>query len=220
MAAFTLYTSADGRAYLLHQHGGDLFYGSQGKETRLPRDPDTRFVAVAFDRSLGLVAALDTTGALHLYEQQIRIGAVDIGLASDEDWMPSIAIAYGGTPILCSDGRSIVLADATGKVQKRLTLPYQAGMLICSPDGQHVAVADAETGVIRVYSGADLLPTHQRFASDLLVEARRVQLMAGSAGSSTALSALAINNKGILAFAMSGVVCVTNIARMAVLPRV
>ena len=92
------------------------------------------------------------------------------------------------------------------------------GPIACSPDGKNLALADADIGVIRVYD-ENLQPTHQRFAADMLADARRVQLMGGNGGSSSMLSALALNNRGVLAFAVAGIVCVSSMSRMAVLPR-
>jgi hypothetical protein len=72
--------------------------------------------------------------------------------------------------------------------------------------------------VVRIYSGVDMTATHQRFAIDLLADAKRVPHAPGGGIPGAALSALALNNKGVLALALSGTVCVTNLARLKAVP--
>jgi hypothetical protein len=140
-------------------------------------------------------------------------------LSLQDDLQPEVAVSHGGTAIFVTDGQQIVLFDAGGRTRKRLELHYTLGALACSPDGKLVAASDLESGVVRIYHGSDLLATHQRFAVDLLADARRAQRGSGTAGLGAALGALALNNKGVLAFALSGMVCVTNLARLKLLPR-
>ncbi|MCZ2095918.1 MAG: hypothetical protein LC121_06520, partial [Anaerolineae bacterium] len=112
----------------------------------------------------------------------------------------------------------VVLMDATGRVRKRLSLYYHLGAINCSPDGHRFVASDFDANVVRVYDGS-LTPTHQRFAVDLLTEAKRSQLLASTLTASAALGPLAINNKGVLAFAVSGTICVTSLARMKAHPK-
>ncbi|WP_347259140.1 hypothetical protein, partial [Methylocaldum sp.] len=66
----------------------------------------------------------------------------------------------------------------------------------------------------------DLTPIRQRFAIELVAEAFQVQLLADMPPVQAALSALALADDGLLAFAMSGVICLTDISlrAAAVLP--
>ncbi len=219
LPSMTLYSTAEGRAHLIQQGMTALFLDVDGTEIRLHAEEDTVFVAVDADRGESRTAALDAHGRLLVYHRHLRVAAAAIGLHAADEWRPGIAVAQGGT-IFATDGHTLVKVDAGGRVRKRLDLHYHAGMVACSPDGSHVATTDAEIGVIRVYDGADLQPTHQRFASDLFAEARRAQLMGGSPGASASISALALSNRGVLAFALSGALCVSSLARMGVLPRV
>ncbi|MBC7812483.1 MAG: hypothetical protein H7175_15120, partial [Burkholderiales bacterium] len=102
---------------------------------------------------------------------------------------------------------------------KRLNTHYFINMMACSANGAVLATSDSEAGVVRVYDGVELLPTRQRHAIDLVATATQVQLMADLPPLSIALSALTIDDNGVLAFAMSGVVCVTEISKMDALPR-
>ena len=214
----TLYTSTAGATRVIHDdETGDLLLNTGDQHVRLHRDSSAAFVAVAYDRGTGLIAALDASGRLHTYKRDLRLAIVDLHLAVD-DWRPSLILPQTGNTIICGNGDTIVATDPAGQVRKRLPLHYRMGPIACSPDGKNLALADADIGVIRVYD-ENLQPTHQRFAADMLADARRVQLMGGNGGSSSMLSALALNNRGVLAFAVAGIVCVSSMSRMAVLPR-
>jgi hypothetical protein len=82
-----------------------------------------------------------------------------------------------------------------------------------------LATSDAEAGVIRIYHGESLVPTHQKFAIDLVARATQVQLLADLPPLDTIARALTVHAKGVIAFAMSGVVCVTDVSQMDELPR-
>jgi hypothetical protein len=217
-AGLTLYTSTDGATRLLHDdETGDLLLNTGDQHVRLHRDASVSFVTVAYDRGTGLIAALDEGGRLHTYKRDLRLAIVDLKLAV-EDWRPMLVLPQTGNTIICGNGESVVVTDPSGQLRKRLPLHYRLGPMTCSPDGKNLALTDADIGVIRIYDG-DLQPTHQRFAADLLADARRVQLIGGTGGASSMLTALALNNRGVLAFAVAGIVCVSSMNRMSVLPR-
>lgn len=218
-AAMTIYTTDDGRMRLYHTAVDELFLEMDGKEVTLELNAKASLIALGLDRFMGTIAALDEKGKLHLYQQHIRVGSFDMKLKFDEDSLPSLAIANGGTGIFVSDGRDIVLTDTGGRVKKRQPVHYLIRRLACSPNGQLLATSDAETGVIRVYSGEDLTPIHQRHAIDLLQDAAQLQLIADLPPFSAAPGALAIDDKGHLTFTISGVVCVTGLKRLDAIPR-
>lgn len=210
--------SADGRMRLYQTSPTDLFLEIDGKESRLVIDGEASFLAVGMDRSLGLLAALDTEAKLHLYQQHIRVGTFETGLTIDEQFRPTLTIPQDGTVLYLTDGRSIVVMDSAGRVRQRLDLHYTLGAMNCSPNGKRFVTSDLDANVIRIYDSS-LTPTHQRFAVDLLVEAKRAQLLPSPGMSSAALGPIAINNKGVLAFALSGALCVTNLAKMKAYPK-
>lgn len=215
----TIYTSDDGQLRVYHRGDVSLAVETYGDEVPLDVQQATTFLAVDLDRFLGMIAALDEQGRLHIYQQTILVGVFDLGLSVDEDSRPSVAMSQGAQAIFVSDGQQIVRADSSGQVVQRLQTHYAVGLLAVSPDGERVATGDTETGVIRVYDGSDLTPTHQRFGIDLLTKARQVQLLADLPPAGIALNTLAIDNQGHLAFAMSGVICVTELDQMDQLPR-
>ena len=218
MSGVTIFSGDAGQRHLYRAGDSGLFYAEAGVETALEVVEGTAFEGVAFDATTGVSAALDEVGKLHLYDKDDRVGQFDIGLQPPLELLPSIAIADGGTAFV-SDGLGIVKVDAKGQAQKRLAVPYHIGKLACSPDGRHVATSDLDTGVVRIYSGEALLPTHQRFGIDLLASATQVQLLADLPPDKAALSALAVHNAGELAFSLSGVVCVADVSQMDEVPR-
>jgi hypothetical protein len=218
-AQATIHTSDDGRLRLYQISSDQLFVALDGKELPLEISGAPGFRALALDRFMGVVAALDDKGKLHLYQQYIRVGAFDLKLPMGVDSKPLVAVANGGVAVFASNGHEIVQADSSGKVRKRLEVHYFIGRLDCSPDGRLLTTSDVETGVIRVYDGAELIPLYQRHAFDLMQAAAQLQLIADLPPYSIAPSALAVDNQGHVAFAMSGVVCLTHLRHMDALPR-
>jgi len=214
----SLYLSADGRMRLYHLGGSDLFLEIDGKESRLEITDKTKFVTAGLDRSLGLLAALDSEAKLHIYQQRIRVGVFDTGLELEEEFRPALVISHDGTALFLTDGRTVVVMDSGGRVRQQLKLHYTLGAINCSPDGHRFVTSDLDANVIRIYDG-DLLPTHQRYAVDLLADAKRAQLLSSNTMASAALGPLAINNKGVVAFALSGMVCVTSLIKLKAHPK-
>lgn len=214
----TIHTSDDGQMRLYQIGDAELVLEAEGREAKLDFAAE-RLSAVALDRALGTVAALDETGRLHLYQQNIAIGKFDLGL-SLQDAAPALSIAQGGSAIIASDGAQFVHVNPGGQVVKRAETHYLIGLMACSPNGALIAAADIDSGVIRVYSGSDLSPLHQRFALDLLQKTQLTQdKTLGETPTSAALSALAINSAGVIAFALSDVLCVSDVTQMDTLPR-
>jgi WD40 repeat protein len=218
-AQFTLLTTEDGKLRLYRMASGDLLLELDGQEVKLELNLKAELIALALDRVMGVIAVLDAKGKLHLAQQNISVGAFDLKLTLADDSQPAVVIADGGSAIFITDGHDLVLSDTSGKVKKRLLMHYLVRRIACSPNGKYVVTSDLETGVIRVYDGEDLTPTHQRHAIDLLQDAAQLQLMADLPPVSAAPSALVIDDKGNLAFSISGVVCVTSLKEMDALPR-
>ncbi len=109
--------------------------------------------------------------------------------------------------------------NANGTVQKTLETHYYVARMAISPSGGMVVTSDIESGVLRVYKGESLILTHQRFAIDLVAAATQLQLLADLPPIGTAISALTAYTRGTLAFAMSGVVCVTDVQDLDEVPR-
>ena len=218
-AQATLFTTDDGKLRLYWMTGDELLLELDGKEVKLELKAKANLIALGLDRLMGAIAALDAKGKLHIYQQHISVGSFDLKLNLDEDSQSSLAIANGGSAIFVSDGYEIVLTDTSGKVKKRQPVHYFIGRMVCSPDGKRLVTSDPETGVIRIYTGDGLQPTHQRHALDLLQDAAQLQLIADLPPFNAAPGALAIDDKGNLAFNISGVVCATTLKQLDALPR-
>jgi hypothetical protein len=215
----TIYTTDDGKLHLFRESYNTLKLMTEGKVSELDTSHAESFISLDLDRALGIVVALDTKGRLSIYQQSIFIGDFDIGLMVDELVGATVIISNGGGTIFATDGRQIVMTDASGDVLRRLNVHYNIRQIACSSGGGMIVTSDNEAGLIRVYSGSDLTPTHQRFAVDLIAEAQQVQLMADLPPLSVAISALTAGNRGAIGFAMSGVICMTNVNNLTKLPR-
>lgn len=210
-----LLSAPDGVLRVLASGDSELVFFRHGTETRFSL---TRpLVALDFDRVGGVIAALDRSGRLYLYRGETALGAFDTPLKVQDDLDPVIALPEAGTTVALTDGRQICILDLNGKVLRSLDLHYPLGTLAASPDGKQFVTTDLESHVLRIYN-AELVLTHQRFAIDLLADAKRAQLLGGAGTSGSAVGAVALTSKGVLAFALGGALCVTNTGRMKLLP--
>ena len=66
-----IYTTDDGRMRLYYAGGTELSLESDGTETKLTVEDAERFLTLGLDRFLGLSAAIDESGKLHIYQQHI-----------------------------------------------------------------------------------------------------------------------------------------------------
>jgi len=215
----TIYTTDDGKLRLFREDYNLLQMLTDGHLYELDTTTAETFVSIDLDLALGIVSALDSTGKLYIYQQNIFVGAFDIGLNVDEFLRSEVIISNGGGTIFATDGKQIVMTDTSGDILHRASVHYNIRQIACSPGGGMVITSDNEAGLIRVYSGSDLTHTHQRFAVDLIADAQQVQLMADLPPITVAISALVAGNRGAIGFAMSGVVCMTNVSQLTKLPR-
>ncbi|MBC8099060.1 MAG: hypothetical protein H7Y11_06430, partial [Armatimonadetes bacterium] len=166
----TIYLTDDANIRVYRGAQTDLFWQAPhgSDEIKLDVRAATAFRAVALDPLGDVLTALDSKGKLHVYRKTKRLGAYDLGLKLKDDIRPNLAIMRGGERVFIADNAQIALANQAGKLIQRVTTYYNIGRMACSPNGQYLAVSDLESGVVRVYDGATLKQTHQRFAIDLL----------------------------------------------------
>jgi len=219
IGATDVYCTDDGKLRLYHTTDGKYHMETDGAETTLAHVPNDGFIAVDLDRALGTFVALDYSRQLHIYQQNIYMGVFDIGLNDDRDSRPHIMVTRGGSSIFASDGHKIVQANINGEVIKTQEVHYRISHMACSPGGGMILTHDIETGVLRVYQGDTLIRTHQKHAIDLVLAANQIQLLADLPPLDTGISAIALHNRGTICFAMSGVVCVSDVSVMDELPR-
>lgn len=218
VAGRALFVTRDG-AQRLHWDGGGALTLMDDKDT-IPLDaPDVkRWLAVDFDRDLGFTAAIADDGRLYLYELNLFKGCYEIGLQPADERRCHVSIRRG-QHIYATDGQLLVAVDGDGNVRKHQLLPYRVALMATSDDGQRLALVDYEDGLVRIYRGATLQQTHQKFAIDLILAATPRQLVEELPPPTTAVSGLAIANDGWVAFAMSGVVCCVPQDALTALPR-
>ena len=210
-----IYNTKNGKVHFYPRQFSVLHEGNQISI----ENSDRSFFDLAFDYQTGQFGLLDTMGKILIYQQGTFLGEFDVGLdVSHLDARLNVAIAENATIIVATDGFKLVLLNQSGDILRETHTHYVIGTIACSPDGSFVATSDIETGVIRVYRTKDLVATHQRHALDLLLESTQVQLLADLPPTAIAPSALTAYNDGVLAFALSGVVCVTNTREMNRLP--
>lgn len=219
MRSTDMYSTDDGKLRLYRDANDRIAMETDGIEEELSIIGGERFISVDLDRALGTVVGLDESLKLHIYQQNIRVGAFELGLENDTDLRPNVVVSRGGGNIYATDGRSLVSADTSGTVLKKLDLHYYVGRMTCSPGGGMVITTDMESGVMRIYRGETLTLTHQKFVIDLVTDATQIQLLADLPPTTTAISAIAAYNRGVIAFAMSGVICVTDVESLDEVPR-
>jgi hypothetical protein len=215
----TILVTEDGRVRLLQAKDAALFLEIDGVESAFGLAGEAAAAALDMDRQQGSIAVLDAQGRLHLFRQRLSTGSHDTGLQIDTETQPRVLAAQEGRRIVVTDGQSLVVMDEAGKVRKRLELHYALGGCTISPDGKWIAASDAETGVVRVYDGEQLAPSFQRFAIDLAADARRLNSGAGMQPSTVSPGILALTNRGVLAFALGALLCVTSVTRMRPVPQ-
>jgi hypothetical protein len=214
-----VFSTDDGKLRIYRQQDERLFIETEGEEEALSLVGGERLVAMDLDGALGVFVGLDENLRLHIYQQNIRVGAFDVGLKNEGDLRAQVCISRGGDIIYASDGQRLVAVDTGGNRKKKIETHYFIGRLACSPAGGMVLTSDIESGVLRAYKGENLILTHQKFAIDLVAAATQVQLLADLPPTGTAVSAIAAHTKGILAFAMGGVVVLSDVSMLDEVPR-
>ncbi len=215
-ATLKIHLSQSGQQRLYHLVSGEIYLVTGLQETRLSTDHDEMFVAAVFMPGRERIGLLSRQGRLHIYDGLTPVGISETGLpALDADTFTMLFASNESFYVFHQ--RSVLRLDADGKVQKRLELHYLPGAAACSQQGR-LAVSDQDTNVIRIYDGADLSPLYQRHALDLMTKAPQVQLIADPPPSMVALHTLAVDDAGTLAFALAGVICVTDTSQMLALP--
>ena len=158
------------------------------------------------------------SGQLHLFRDGKTVGSFDVGLKPEIGLPLQVAMARGGVSVV-TDGQQLIMVDEQGIPQYRQQIHYLIGKMAFARNGRFILTSDVETGVLRVYHGANLAPIRQRFGIDLMAIATQVQLIADLPPANVGISALTIHNGGQLAYALSGVVCVARIEDLDELPQ-
>lgn len=217
VADVTLLTSYDGRLRLYCDAQSQLILESDGQPGKLPRQDDLSvLIAVALDRDMGTVATLSAAGKLHLYQQQVYIGQFALEHGIEAEACALFAPDAGGEVIVVGD-MSVQIVDLSGEVRFRIVIPTPIQQAACTPTGNLLVLGERTSTLLHIYdSTLNLL--FQGRASRLLEQAPSVQLLPRNSEHSLPLEALAIDDDGVLAFALGGVICCSHVDSLPALP--
>lgn len=219
LADRVIYQAADGAVRLYDYGSTGLSLHRDETQTPLAPVPSSGFMVVETDAALGVIAALDFEGRLHLFKGGESVGSFDLGLVLDSDSRPAISLTDG--PVLCvTDGQRIVLVNKQdGSLKKTLIPHYPVGEIASAGEKETVLMTtDRDTNVIRVYQGEDFAITHQCHADDLLARAEQPQLIADLPPTRVILRSLRLGSKGVFAFTLAGVICVSALTEIKPIP--
>jgi hypothetical protein len=184
-----------------------------GRISQLDLPAGTSITGAGMDRTGETVALLGSAGTLWLFRGHLGVAEIALPLQPTALNPLHVFVPDAGGSVTVSDGQTIIVYTASGTVKSTFTIPYLFGTPAFSADGRQVALADLESGVIRIYNAASMMLTHQRFAIDLLADSKKAQLLPVEISGAGAVGAMALTGKGAFAFAVLGSVCATSLAR-------
>ena len=217
--------SDGGIIYLNHSGARRLYVGSDGslllangtQETALTQDT---VHVIAMDRVSGLLALLDSEARLHLYQDGQEARQIPLDMQIIPNRRTGLVVAEGGDAVYVAHDHRLLHVNTTTETVETLDVHYHIGQFASSPDGAFVACADTDTNVVRIYNGQGLSPLFQGHAVDLMVKAPQLQLIADLPPARVAVSNMALDHQGRLAFALAGVVCMTNLESLQAVPKI
>lgn len=213
----TIYTNRSGKIRLYHGADGSLVMAHGSQEKMLSVD---EIHALAMARESGAVAVLDVESTLHLCDRDAEPDTINLDLVLGPNRRTGLAMTAEGDTVFVSHSDCLLRVNTRTRSTACLNLHYRIGQFASSPDGRLLACADTDTNVIRLYDGETLTPRYQGHAVDLMAKAPQLQLIADLPPALVAVSNLALDDRGTLAFALAGVICVTGIDLLQPVPRV
>lgn len=214
----TIYSVQDGTNKLYHTRANELIFQQNTTTSQIDVSPISSIYALAFDTFKANYSILDSKGSLHIFSKDQYLSCVDLGIDVQTVNHIHLCMAQGGQTIVINADNLLLICDGTGKIKYREHLPNPVQNLACSDSGRYIVTSDIDTSVLRVYETLTMRQTHQRFAVDLIAAATQLQLMADFPPISAAVNALTINDHGIIAFAIHGVICVSHLSHMTKIP--
>jgi hypothetical protein len=213
-----LYSSVDGEFRVVMLTSRRLLLDHAGQFTRLKLKKTQRIRHLAMSPTDHHWAILDKSNDLNLYEGTRMVNSFPVEIEAGRESAALLAVSGSLRALFVYDGRRLLKLNRKGRIQAEVDVYYRPQQLACSPSGKRVVTTDLDAGIIRIYRGDDMTLTHQRFAIDLVAMAQQVQLMAELPPVGIATHALAATDPSLIAFSMSGIVCLASIDDMAPLP--
>jgi hypothetical protein len=212
-----IHTSADGRLRVYREPDDRLLLDVDGRQTALVREGNAPLVAVGLDRDLGTLGALSADGLLHIYQQHVYVGAFAVEVQLDGA-IPKVLLPGATGTVVVIDTAAIQTMDMGGQVQRRLAAPAAVESVACSPDGSQIVVGDREQGIMRLYD-VELTLMRQRATLDVLARTAQLQLFDALLPPDGTPETVDVANDGTLAFALTGILCLTHIDELTALPQ-
>ncbi len=209
-----VWTADGGATAVMYASGPKLLHIKASDGSSKAYGYDVTPAALAVDPKTYTAVALDFDGVLMIARPNGSVKTLKMGLEAQIDLALSVKISRGGERIALSDGMRLVVADGGGKQMALRELSYACSLVALSQDGSRVLTYDSDSGVVRSYRSDDLVMTHQRFVSDLMISASTIQLLDDLPSSRAALSALTCDGDGHVAFAVMGHVCAASLEHL------
>jgi hypothetical protein len=213
-----------GTIYLDHSGARRLYAGSDDSlllangthETALAQET---VHAIAMDRVSGVVALLDSEARLYVYRDSQAAGQIALDIQIIPNRRTGLAVTEGGDAVYVAHDHRLLCVNTITEIVETLDVHYRIGQFASSPEGAFVACADTDTNVVRIYNGQGLSPLFQGHVVDLMVKAPQLQLIADLPPARVAVSNMALDHQGRLAFALAGVVCMTSLESLQTVPK-
>lgn len=210
-------TSYDGHLRLCWERHVRLVLDMDGERVVLRSPHQEPFVAVALDRDLGTVAALDAAHTLHFFQQHVYVGHYPI-INFEISGMPALFVPdVSGRAVLVHEMGMIVI-DQVGQVQAAMTTAAPIDRVACSPGGNFIVAADRDGPVLRVYDSR-LQALYQGSAYDVFDATHALQLLPRVLLPANRITGLAVTDEGDLAFSLAGSVCCSTLDVLPAVPR-
>ncbi|MEW6579400.1 MAG: hypothetical protein AB1435_09410 [Chloroflexota bacterium] len=216
MGAVTVLSSYDGRLHAIQAGEHTVTLMIDGEHVELLRDYAAGVLATDLDRELGTVGVLTGDGALHVFQQHVRVGVYSLDLALD-GCRPTVFLPDGsGTVVVSDEGRACVFNTA-GRVLAQATCPAELCSASVAPAGEWIVRYGGMRGAIRVHD-ARLTAVRQGTGDDLRAASRSVQLFRAGDDFSEGIGALVVADDGTLAFVQGRLLCCAHLSALAPLP--
>ncbi|MCZ7539789.1 MAG: hypothetical protein M5U29_07760 [Anaerolineae bacterium] len=212
----TVLSSYDGRLHAIESGGHTVALMIDGERVDLLRDHPAGVLATGLDRELGTVGVLTGDGALHVFQQHVRVGVYPLDLALD-GCRPAIFLPDGSGTLVVSDGSRTRIFDTAGRVLEQAICPEELRSAAAASAGEWIIRYGGARGVIRVYD-AHLTAVRQGTGDDLRAASRSVQLFGTEGGLGEGIDWLVVADDGTLVFVQGRSLCCAHLSWLPSLP--
>jgi hypothetical protein len=210
-----VFSTYDGRLRAYWDRGQVLILDMDGQPVPLARDGEAALSAVALDRELGTAAALSVDNRLHIYQQHVYVGSVEI--ETEPGLFRALLMPDAADSIRIVDTRRIQVLDFGGIRLHAQDAPSPVEAAAVSPNGQRLVIGCQAEAMIRVYDAA-LHLVRQGTVYDVWAQADPVQLWVDAPPPDAAFEAMCLTDEGRLTFVWGGVLCCVYLDALELVP--